>query len=848
MVDFRKYYRSYMYMKDLLKTDFTHNYIEEALKDGDKGEDSLIGKTNEKVIDMDWVIAIEETLPYIRKAIDEQRRFIKQVENVVRIEKAKKIGTDSVKHLAQHTSFIAKVEGDKVTPNKILTIEREESFAIYENRVLLTLIHKALHFVDDKYSKMKDVPNDSYNNISLTRHLELNQQKLDFNLNYVNENHETMADDLDVIDVSELSDFDRIRRIRQSLNEFLATPLMKEIAKEPHVRPPLTQTNLLKKNPNFKKAVELWSFLDTYKKQGFEIVGEEYSGKMSDETKQDIYFSMSFQHFMMSITTNPALRRMLQEKYEEENALIEEEANKPERIKEMVMQAKIDAIRKEEMEIRLKEIREREKKILDLTAEIRSLKITLDQKEQQILTLKGQVSALKDELDKVKKELQDTKLKLLEAQKEIERLKEENLALKAEITQLKDKIDDLEDEIAELNKTIKEQQDRILQLEQENELQQMKIKEQEKTIEEQNKKIKECLAKIAFYEKKIEEIKDELKKTKEDNSRKTEQVINLTELNETLTNNLESEREQNRVEKEKMLSEFEEKTKKAEEEFNSQLLAKEKELDSAEAAHNEYVIKLNAENDSKIAQLMSRHTDELAQAKIDYEKSVASAQSSHDAFVAKLNEKHADEILKVQRSVDKRVEQAEANAEKRMQAKAREIKRACDEDKKQAEKNAKEKISKAMGEKRLLKNNTALFAADYVNGMAGMMGLLAESLAKQGTTDLANQLQARAAIVRALMIAPNRKGLTLTRYTPTNTKLVSLYKSETKFTTAVGTVAAELKGFRKTPVYITFSGMQKSVADEFAAKLRHLLDCEVKVAQNKSIASNGLIGVYFCGD
>lgn len=35
-----------------------------------------------------------------------------------------------------------------VTPNKILTIEREESFAIYENRVLMTLIRKALHFVE----------------------------------------------------------------------------------------------------------------------------------------------------------------------------------------------------------------------------------------------------------------------------------------------------------------------------------------------------------------------------------------------------------------------------------------------------------------------------------------------------------------------------------------------------------------------------------------------------------------------------------------------------------------------------------------------------------------------------
>ena len=88
MADFGKFYRAYMYMQELLQNDFTYNDIIESFKDGDKGDDSLTGKTNEKVIDMDWVEAIEDALPYIQKAIDEQRRFIKQIENVVRIELA----------------------------------------------------------------------------------------------------------------------------------------------------------------------------------------------------------------------------------------------------------------------------------------------------------------------------------------------------------------------------------------------------------------------------------------------------------------------------------------------------------------------------------------------------------------------------------------------------------------------------------------------------------------------------------------------------------------------------------------------------------------------------------------
>ena len=76
MVDFSKYYRSYKYMQDMLKSDFTHNYIEEALKYADEGKDYIFGKSNEKEIEMDLVISIEETMQYIQKAIDEQSRII----------------------------------------------------------------------------------------------------------------------------------------------------------------------------------------------------------------------------------------------------------------------------------------------------------------------------------------------------------------------------------------------------------------------------------------------------------------------------------------------------------------------------------------------------------------------------------------------------------------------------------------------------------------------------------------------------------------------------------------------------------------------------------------------------
>lgn len=695
MADFGKYYRAYMYMQELLKNDFTYNYINEKLKDGDKGDDTLIGNTSEKVIDMDWVVAIEEALPYIQKAIDEQRRFIKQIENVVRIELAKKVGPDSVKHLSQHTNFIAKVEDGMVTPNKILTTEREESFAIYENRVLMTLIHKALHFVDDKYSKMKDVPNDSNQKMQVFRRLELDQQKVDISVNFVNEVHETLADDLDVVDVESLSDFDRIRRIRTTLNEFLATPLMKEIAKEPQVRPPITQTNLLKKNPNFKKAMELWNFLESYKKDGFELVHEEYDGSVSDTVKQDVYISMNFQHFMLTMATNPALRKMLNTKYEEENARLAEEAAKPEKIKEQVWQAKLDAIRKEEMEIRLKEIREREKKILELTNEIKNLKNILEQKEQQILTLKGKISMLEDEINELKQELKETKLKLLEAENKIKQLTEENEQLKAKVAELEAHIEELNATIDKLNAEVDALNAQVAKLTEENAQLKAKVAEQEQIIEEQKKKIAQLEAVIAEQLAKIAELNGHIKKCEAKMAEDAATIQKITDENNQLNITLQTEREQAKQREENLKADFAEKTRITQEAHKTEVNKLQNKIDSAEAKHTAEVAKLNAEFAEQTGKAEQKHIAMLAEKQNEFEKHIEKIKQSNADATAAADARHASQIRKVQKSVDKRVEEALKAAEKRYNAKVKELKSQQTKELAEQKRRAKEEVNLA---------------------------------------------------------------------------------------------------------------------------------------------------------
>lgn len=848
MADFGKYFRAYMNMQDILKNDFTYNYITEGLKDGDKGEDRLDGKTNEKVIDMEWVVAIEETLPYIQKAIDEQRRFIKQVDNVVRIELAKKIGPDSVKHLSQHTNFIAKVEGDMVTPNKILTIEREESFAIYENRVLMTLIRKALHFVDDKYSKMKDVPNDSYNKISMVRHIDFNEKKVDFDLNYINESHETLADDLDVLDVSQLSDFDRIRRIRTTLNEFLNTQLMKEIAKEPEVRPPLTQTNLLKKNPNFKRAVELWNFLDSYKRKGFEVVSEEYDGKMSETVQQDVYFAMGFQHFMMSIATNPGLRTILQEQYEAENARLAEEAAKPQKTREAVMKAQLEAIRKEEMEIRLREIRDREKKILDLTNEIKSLKITLDQKEQQILTLKGKVSALEDQLAEVKLELQQTKLKLMEAEKKIAELEEENQQLKATIEELNNTIDELNQTIDTLNKKIVELNDKILVLMQENARLQTKIKEQEEVIAEQKAHIEELETQVAEQLAKIAALTENLEKCHAQMEEDAKKITDLTARNEKLTDTLQNERIQHKETVNKMNADFAEEKQKINEAHSAEVESLNHKFSDAEAEHNAYVAKLNSDFAAKTNEIEQKHLKDLADKEQAHKNELVEIKEANLKSSAASDAAHASELKKAYKSVDKKVELAEKACEKRMMFRVSEIKKEAQAEIRKAEKRASEKISLAKAEVKSVKDVGDLFVRDYGFGSVAIVSKYAEELAKFGKVSIAGELINAQKSVRSLCICRSKKGVMLAGYSQNGTSVYNIYKKQAELEVAFSDLCAKLKGAGKLPLVITFSGVGRPFAMNFENIVREATGRKTTVVHNKTLKADGFVAVYFSID
>ena len=504
MIDYSRYYRAYAEMKETLDGDYAHEYMTTVMADNDNGNDELSGNAYNRVIDMEWVEMIEGKLPYIEKAIEEQRKFIEEYKEVDRIDKVKQVGKDAVQHLTQHANLIMAIEDDgSVIPERLLNTHREDSFATYENRFLHTLIFRTIAFVEARFRALQDAPNDSASKIHMDREVVIDNQKFGFSLDHHAEKHERDKVDREE-DLAGLTDYERIERIRMRLDDFVGTDLIKALKGCIAVKSPINKTNCIKQDPAFKQCYDLWVFIEGYRKTGYVLEKNEFEGQMPEDVQKDMYDVMAFQHFVAMLNTNKALRDKLHAEYVAENERRAAEANKPEEEMARYIEDKIYEARREEMALRLKEVREREVIIAKLTAELDQAKEQIRIRDIKIKELESTIGSLKKELEATREELRQAQIRIMDLEKENEMLKARIVELEAEVAALTARVAELEGQVASLTERVSELEATINALNAEIEnlkgviAQQLEtIKQHEATIAEQTNTIGGLNAQVA---------------------------------------------------------------------------------------------------------------------------------------------------------------------------------------------------------------------------------------------------------------------------------------------------------------------------------------------------------------
>lgn len=246
-------------MDELKLFNLYENSSDKKRKDFEKNHKSSF-KINhnyaKNIIDDEWLKIIEENLRYIDNILRNPNRFIINEEEVVKIELARRITVDSIKHLSKNTNFIQEItDNDEVKPSKILNINKEETFNTYENRLIYTLIKNLITYIDIK-KKSLNIGVKSKNDKILNYQGEsvIGNEKVSINLNINSSlNDKNNASSLE----------DRIKRVEFQIKDLTSSQVYKDIerAHVALVMPPIKKTNLILKNANFQRAMILWNYL-----------------------------------------------------------------------------------------------------------------------------------------------------------------------------------------------------------------------------------------------------------------------------------------------------------------------------------------------------------------------------------------------------------------------------------------------------------------------------------------------------------------------------------------------------------------------------------------------------------
>lgn len=257
-----------------MKKNFVDNELSEQARETTKrfrkklaSEMSYKSTYNGDALSFDWIDIVEDACPRLDIIVRNAKVALVQEANVELIEKAKRITVESVKDLARHTNYINKFDEatQSVEPGKILDIRNEETFNIYENRFLHTLIYLLDRFVYEREQEIKKLEVSDNKLLEYKAKSETPTEKVHIEVKITSD---TIPSDQVNNDLQEkLKEIQkRIKRIKEYIASWMKSEMIKSLDKAhiPPVKSPIKKTNILLKNPNFKVATALWEYLNKY--------------------------------------------------------------------------------------------------------------------------------------------------------------------------------------------------------------------------------------------------------------------------------------------------------------------------------------------------------------------------------------------------------------------------------------------------------------------------------------------------------------------------------------------------------------------------------------------------------
>lgn len=217
------------------------------------------------IFNPEWIRRIEDCMYELDQITNNPREVTTTEGSVMPIELAKKINYESVQHLASHSQFIKEIKdnGD-VVPAKILGLYNIEELHTYENRFIATFIRRLILFIDKRYEFIKKNVNLDEKEVMYVKNKSIvNGQEVEIETKVTVKRQ--LQDDLSIAARDYIA---RIDKLKEYVGYYYGSPFMKEFKTEKDVRRPIILTNLLRKNPLYRKCYETFLFIEKFDSLG----------------------------------------------------------------------------------------------------------------------------------------------------------------------------------------------------------------------------------------------------------------------------------------------------------------------------------------------------------------------------------------------------------------------------------------------------------------------------------------------------------------------------------------------------------------------------------------------------
>jgi hypothetical protein len=230
--------------------------------------------TSEAVtLDEGWIQTLESALFSVEKIVKNPRKFITEEELVVEVDRARRIGAKTVRHLSSNSQYIQSITPDgDVRPKKVLTSELQEDIGIYENRFVCTLINRLVNFVESRFREISEQVNtEDTSTVGIATNFDYGGSNIECNIQI--KVKEPPHDKVLLEKNSAL--LERIMGLRKRIRVLQNTEFMQKLSAAKPVRPPIMKTNLIKMNVDYQNCYKLWLYISAYSFVGYSVQFEE---------------------------------------------------------------------------------------------------------------------------------------------------------------------------------------------------------------------------------------------------------------------------------------------------------------------------------------------------------------------------------------------------------------------------------------------------------------------------------------------------------------------------------------------------------------------------------------------